>query len=76
MQRELFEVVDEQAKLERWSGDDYVLVISAIEHQPVCTLRLEPRYFRKRSEGRVPTDTVLARLTSQHRSSSASKSLH
>jgi len=48
MQRELFEVVDELAKIERWRDDDYDLVIGAIERQPISTIRPDLAYFRER----------------------------
>ncbi|WP_200873196.1 hypothetical protein [Burkholderia sp. A1] len=48
MQHELFEVVDELAKLERWSDDAYDLVIGAIERQPISTLRPDLAHFRER----------------------------
>jgi hypothetical protein len=48
MQRELFEVVNELAKLERWRDDDYDLVIGAIERQPISTLRPDLAHFRER----------------------------
>ncbi|WP_081063965.1 hypothetical protein [Burkholderia cepacia] len=48
MQRELFDVVDELAKLERWRNDDYDLVVGAIERQPISTLRPDLAHFRER----------------------------
>jgi hypothetical protein len=47
-QRELFEVVDELARLEGWRDDDYDLVIGAIERQPISTLRPDLAHFRDR----------------------------
>lgn len=47
-QRELFEVVDELARLERWHPDDYDIVVGAIERQPVSTLRPDLAHFRER----------------------------
>ncbi|MDP9153943.1 MAG: hypothetical protein M3O74_06815 [Pseudomonadota bacterium] len=47
-QCDLFEVVDELAKLERWSDDHYDVVIEAIERQPISTLRPDLAYFRER----------------------------
>lgn len=47
-QRELFEVVDELARLERWRDDDFDIVIGAIERQPVSTLRPDLAHFRER----------------------------
>ena len=47
-QRELFEVVDELARLERWRDDDFDIVIGAIERQPVSTLRPDLAHFRDR----------------------------
>ncbi|OXJ00035.1 MULTISPECIES: TubC N-terminal docking domain-related protein [Burkholderia] len=48
MQRELFDVVDELAQLERWPDDDYDIVIGAIERQPPSTLRPDLAHFRER----------------------------
>ncbi|MFM0002743.1 hypothetical protein PQR57_17115 [Paraburkholderia dipogonis] len=48
MQRELFEVVDELAKLERWRDDDYDIIVQTIERQPVSTLRSDLAYFAER----------------------------
>jgi hypothetical protein len=47
-QRDLFEAVDELAKLERWSDDHYDIVIEAIERQPISTLRPDLAHFRER----------------------------
>ena len=47
-QRELFEVVDELARLEGWRDDDYDLVIGTIERQPISTLKPDLNHFRKR----------------------------
>ncbi|VWM20550.1 hypothetical protein [Burkholderia lata] len=48
MHRELFDVVDELAQLERWPDDDYDLVVGAIERQPLSTLRPDLAHFRER----------------------------
>lgn len=48
MQRELFNVVDELARLERWPDDDYDIVVGAIERQPPSTLRPDLAHFRER----------------------------
>ncbi|MFM0136838.1 hypothetical protein [Caballeronia grimmiae] len=47
-QRELFDVVDELARLEGWPADSYDLVVGAIERQPISTLRPDLHYFRER----------------------------
>jgi hypothetical protein len=47
-QRELFEVVDELARLEGWHDDDYDLVIGAIDRQPISTLRPDLHHFKER----------------------------
>jgi len=47
-QRELFDVVDELARLEGWHADDFDLVVGAIERQPMSTLRPDLTYFRRR----------------------------
>jgi hypothetical protein len=47
-QADLFEVVDELAKLEHWHDDDYDLVIGAIARQPISTLRPDLAHFRGR----------------------------
>lgn len=47
-QRELFEVVEELARLERWRDDDFDIVIGAIERQPVSTLRPDLAHFHER----------------------------
>ncbi|EKS73143.1 hypothetical protein BURK_001710 [Burkholderia sp. SJ98] len=46
-QRDLFEVVDELARLEAWPDEQYDIVIDAIERQPVSTLRPDLHYFRE-----------------------------
>ncbi|WP_124529918.1 hypothetical protein [Burkholderia sp. Bp8991] len=48
LQRELFEAVDEVARLEHWPDDDYDLVIGAIERQPPSTLLPDLDHFRTR----------------------------
>ncbi|MGF6664844.1 hypothetical protein QF000_006512 [Paraburkholderia atlantica] len=53
-QRELFEVVDALAHLERWSEGDYDHVVMCIERQPLSTLRPDLIYFSERlSEARA-----------------------
>ncbi|SAL16964.1 hypothetical protein AWB71_00682 [Caballeronia peredens] len=47
-QRDLFEVVEELARLEGWRDDHYDIVIEAIERQPISTLRPDLHYFRAR----------------------------
>lgn len=47
-QRELFDVVDALAKLERWPDDTYDLVIGAIDRQPISTLRPDLAHFTER----------------------------
>ncbi|RAS35861.1 hypothetical protein [Paraburkholderia bryophila] len=48
MQRELFEVVDELAKLEGWKKDNYDHTMMCIERQPASTLRPDLAYFQSR----------------------------
>jgi hypothetical protein len=48
MQRELFDVVDELAKLEHWPDSDYDHVVTCIERQPISTLRPDLAYFTER----------------------------
>lgn len=48
MQRELFAVVDELAKLECWPDGDYDHVVMCIERQPISTLRPDLAYFTDR----------------------------
>lgn len=50
MQRELFEVVGELAKLEGWRDDDYDHTVYCIERQPISTLRPDLAHFRERLE--------------------------
>lgn len=47
-QRQLFEAVDELARLEGWPDDHFDLVVGAIERQPVSTLRPDLAHFRAR----------------------------
>ena len=47
-QLDLFEVVDELAKLESWSENDYDHVVVCIERQPRSTLRADLAYFIRR----------------------------
>jgi hypothetical protein len=54
-QRELFEVVDELAKLEGWPDSDYDHVVMCIERQPISTLRPDLGYFRDRLEAALAT---------------------
>jgi TubC N-terminal docking domain len=49
-QRELFEAVDELARLEGWPDSDYDHVVMCIERQPISTLRPDLGYFRDRLE--------------------------
>lgn len=49
-QRDLFEVVDELARLEGWPADTYDLVVGAIERQPISTLRPDLHHFRERRD--------------------------
>lgn len=48
MQRELFEVVDELAKLEHWPDDYFDHVTHCVERQPMSTLRPDLAQFRDR----------------------------
>ncbi|WP_186214377.1 hypothetical protein [Burkholderia gladioli] len=65
MQRELFEVVDELAKLERWDDDAYDLVVGAIERQPISTLRPDLAHFRERLRS-VQAEIRSRRPTANH----------
>ncbi|MBJ9674505.1 hypothetical protein [Burkholderia gladioli] len=65
MQHELFEVVDELAKLERWSCDAYDLVVGAIERQPISTLRPDLAHFRERLRA-VRAEIRARRAASNH----------
>ncbi|MGF6974916.1 hypothetical protein QFZ94_003366 [Paraburkholderia sp. JPY465] len=47
-QRELFEIVDELAKLEGWKPDDYDHTVMCIERQPISTLKPDLAYFTAR----------------------------
>lgn len=47
-QRELFDVVDELAKLEHWPDDYFDHVTHCIERQPISTLRPDLTYFQSR----------------------------
>ncbi len=47
-QRELFEAVDELARLEGWPDDHFDLLVGAIDRQPVSTLRPDLAHFRAR----------------------------
>jgi len=57
-QRELFEVVDELARLEGWRDDDYDIVIGAIERQPISTLRPDLAHFRERLDAARAKQTI------------------
>jgi hypothetical protein len=48
LQRALFEIVDEVAKLERWPDDVYDVIRQTIERQPISTLGPDTAYFRRR----------------------------
>ncbi|WP_069265323.1 hypothetical protein [Paraburkholderia nodosa] len=48
MQRELFSVVDELAKLEGWPDEGYDHVVMCIERQPISTLRPDLAHFAER----------------------------
>lgn len=65
MQRELFEAVDELAKLERWDDDAYDLVVGSIERQPISTLRPDLAHFRERLRA-VQAEIRNRRPTSNH----------
>ncbi|WP_175850022.1 hypothetical protein [Burkholderia cepacia] len=67
MQHELFEVVDELAKLEQWDDDAYDLVIGAIERQPISTLRPDLAHFRERLRAVQAEIRSLRSTTSQVR---------
>jgi hypothetical protein len=45
---ELFEVVDELAKLERWPDDLFDHIAYCVERQPLSTLRPDLAHFRRR----------------------------
>jgi hypothetical protein len=47
-QRELFEVVDELARLERWPDDLSDHIVYCVERQPLSTLRPDLAHFRRR----------------------------
>ena len=47
-QRELFEAVDELARLEGWPDDHFDLLVGAIDRQPVSTLRPDLAHFQAR----------------------------
>jgi hypothetical protein len=57
-QAELFDVVDELARLEGWRDDDYDLVIGAIERQPISTLRPDLAHFRERLDAARAKQTI------------------
>jgi hypothetical protein len=65
MQRELFEVVDELAKLERWPDADYDHVVMCVERQPISTLRPDLAHFTERLRVARAEDT--ARLVASRR---------
>ncbi|NHV29299.1 hypothetical protein [Burkholderia sp. D-99] len=65
IQRELFKVVDELARLEHWRDDTYDLVIGAIERQPLSTLLPDLGYFRDRLQ--------IARAENQARQAAAQR---
>ena len=66
MQRELFAMVDELSKLERWPDDDYDHVVMCIERQPISTLLPDLAYFARRLLG--AREEVVARETARRRS--------
>jgi hypothetical protein len=47
-QSDLLAVVEELAKLERWPGEAYDIVVQTIEQQPISTLRPDLAYFAER----------------------------
>ncbi|MFM0173192.1 hypothetical protein PQR33_28145 [Paraburkholderia sediminicola] len=47
-QRELFEIVNELARLERWPDDLFDHVVYCVERQPVSTLRPDLAHFQSR----------------------------
>lgn len=50
IQRTLFEIVDELAKLEHWPDDVYDIIAQTIGRQPISTLKPDLVYFRQRLE--------------------------
>ncbi|MFM0736543.1 hypothetical protein PQQ51_04740 [Paraburkholderia xenovorans] len=65
-QRELFDVVDELAKLERWPDEYFDRVVYCIERQPISTLRPDLAHFRER--------LAAARVDEQSRHTAARRS--